>query len=314
MWQFGNRDDVMILLADKIAALGPMRGVMSASDRIVGWADDRLVRRTVWSLAVVFLLTLQMLLIFLHRPWLDEWQALQLALQSPTFADLLWNLRYEGHPPLWYLLLRTIGGVVSPYIVLPIAAGLLALVAQTVLILKSPFSRAERLLLASGCIMMFEFMTLSRGLTLGVALLIVTIALRHNRWMWIGLALLPMCDFLFGALSVVILILAWRERRLWWPGVVLWLVSSAVSAWTVRPAPDFIAALKHHGLVGDSLDFVSRSGLLLVPLQWGAHGPMWNGTLPLGLGGLMGVLFFLFASTQLRRDRLSQALFWGFRA
>jgi hypothetical protein len=46
-----------------------------------------------------------------HIHWFDKWQALLIAVQSPDIAELLENLRYEGHPPLWHLLLR---GIASP--------------------------------------------------------------------------------------------------------------------------------------------------------------------------------------------------------
>lgn len=46
----------------------------------------------------------------------------------------------------------------------------------------------------------------------------------------------------------------------------------------------------------------------------GEHGPTWNGGVPFNLGGIAGFLFVLFASTQLRHDRLARALFWGFAA
>lgn len=59
-----------------------------------------------WFAILGLLAAVQIWLVLSHRPWLDEYQALQIALQSPDFSALLENLRYEGHPPLWYLILR----------------------------------------------------------------------------------------------------------------------------------------------------------------------------------------------------------------
>ena len=40
-----------------------------------------------------------------HAMWRYEMQAWLLARDSQTLGDLFFNLRYEGHPALWHLLL-----------------------------------------------------------------------------------------------------------------------------------------------------------------------------------------------------------------
>ena len=53
--------------------------------------------------------------LYFHEPWFDEAQAYLLARDS-SFHDLLmyWT-HYEGHPPLWHLLLRGAVKVGLPY-------------------------------------------------------------------------------------------------------------------------------------------------------------------------------------------------------
>lgn len=304
----------MNALAESVATTAPVRFLCVRAARMVDALDRLLAEDKVWVSAAFLVVALQATLIFLHRPWLDEWQALQIALQSPTFGDLLANLRYEGHPPLWYLMLRASGALFGAYLALPVTAALLAFSTQALIARASPFSRGERLLIATGAFMLFEFLTLSRSLTLGVAVLVSAMALWRHRSVWVMIALLPMCDFLFGALSGILLILQWRDRRPWWPGIALWLVSGVIAAWTVIPAPDMIPALEHKGLLLSLADYLASMGLLALPLQWGEHGPSWNGGVPFGLGGFVGILFLLFAATQLRHDRMARALFWGFVA
>lgn len=274
--------------------------------------ENAMKDQSVWRVAVVTIFALQFALIFTHRPWLDEWQALQLALQSPTIDDLLINLRYEGHPPLWYVILRGFGRYCDPFLVLPIVAALIAAVVQSLILFASPFRRAERLLLSAGCCMMFEFMTISRSMTLGVAILIVAMTLWNTRWVWLAIALLPMCDFLFGVLSGVLVLMQWRDRRPSWPGMATWAVVGALAAWTVRPAPDMLQALELLGPLADVSDYLLRIGVLLVPLQWGSVGPGWNDYPPLGLGGVFGILFLIFAYHELQFDRFNRLLFFGF--
>lgn len=280
----------------------------------VAWLERALTRDRTWWMAAAAILALQFALIFKHEPWLDEWQALQLALQMPTIPDLLHNLRYEGHPPLWYLILRGIGTFADPYWVLPIAAAGFAALAQGLVLFKSPFTRAERWLIASGCFMLFEFLTLSRSMTMGVALLVAAMALWRSRWIWLVIVLLPMCDFLFGVLSGVLMLLQCRDRGAWWPGIGAWLASGALAAWTVRPAPDLLPALE---LLGFHLDFgawLNRIGLLLVPLQWESQGPEWNTLPPFPFGGIFGVGFLYFAWRQTGGDRFHRLLLGGFVA
>lgn len=299
-------------LASTIANARSVAWLCNCGDRAVERIDAALIRSIVWLVAVIALLALQLALVFGHRPWLDEWQALQLALQSATLGDLMDNMRYEGHPLLWFLYLRGLGALIPPLLVLPVAAALLAIATQAMILFACPLTRAERLLLASGCFMLIEFLTISRSLTLGVFLLVATIVLWRRRWVWLAIALLPLCDFLFGALSFILMVSRWRERRLWWPGVALWIASGLLSAWSVRPAPDMIPALESRGLVIDLANYLGSLGVLMLPLQWGKHGPTWNGALPLGLGGLFGIAFLLFAATQLRCDLMARKLFWGF--
>ena len=305
----------MSAVLNQIADWRLVRGVREAGTAAIERLEQFLALKMAWNCAAVGLLVLQTGLIFSHQPWLDEWQALQLALQSPTIAGLLENLRYEGHPPLWYLLLRGIGFWVDPFWVLPVAASLIALPAQAAILSKSPFSRAERLMISSGCFMLFEFMTISRSMTLGVALLIATMVLWRTRWVWLAIALLPLCDFLFGALSGILVLLQWRDRKgPWWPGIVLWGALGAVSAWSVRPAPDMLQALELLGPMRDLSSYMTRIGVLLLPLQWDLAGPAWNGFPPLDLGVLLGGGFFLFAWRQTRADPFQALLFWGFVA
>ncbi len=54
-------------------------------------------------LALYILLTVITMLA--HEMWFDEIQAWLIARDSHDIVDLIHNLRYEGHPALWYLLL-----------------------------------------------------------------------------------------------------------------------------------------------------------------------------------------------------------------
>ena len=159
--------------------------------------------------------------------------------------------------------------------VLPMAATLCAFIAQGIIVLASPFSRFERLLIASSQYVLFEFLTISRGTTLGVALVMLALISWRSRWLWAIMALLPMVDFLFGVLSGVFLILKWRERDMWWPGIALWFAGSAFAGWSVIPPVDMVSASQIMSTSPNLFMWFTMMGSLPFPFQ-GGIAPQWN--------------------------------------
>lgn len=293
------------------AASGTRHALLEVFDELLSRANAALANAGVWHAACALVIALQAVLIFSHRPWLDEWQALRIALQSPTLRDLMDNLRYEGHPPLWYLLLRGAAWVVPTPYVLPAVAALLAAPTQWAILTRAPFPRVLRLALALNAFMLFDDLTVSRSLTLGVACAVVAITRNKSRWRWVPIALLPFCDFLFGVISVVLVVLTVRDRRWWWPGLCAWVLSGVIALWSVIPAPDMVQALQLEGLALDLTTHLQRLGVLLIPFQTQHSGLQWNGFLPLGLGTVAGPLFVLFAWRQTRHDLVKAMLVVG---
>ena len=286
------------------------------ADRWFARIDAILSGKQAWISAITFVLVLQIALTTQHRPWLDEWQALQLAAQSPRLSDLIFGLHYEGHPPLWYLILRGLAALLpDPAYALPAAALIIAIPVQLTILLAAPFTRAERLMLALSEFMLFEYLTLSRSLTLGVAAMVAVAALwKRPRLVWLAIAILPMCDFLFGVISVLFVALRLRERRVYWPFAALWLASGLIAAWCVRPAPDIASALLPETPVIEFWQWLARMGTLGLPLQWGAVLPQWNKPPTLWLGAPALLAFFAMAWIELRKRRDFAAVFAAFVA
>lgn len=276
--------------------------------------DRLLASDRYWLAAVLLVLTVQCGLVISHIPWLDEWQALQIATGSTSAAALFENLRYEGHPPLWYWLLQAIGHFVPFAFVLKAAVLPLAVAAQAVILFKSPFSRGERVLIACGALMMAEYLTLSRSMALGVAMLVFMLAYWHHaRLPWLAIILLPMCDFLFGVFSLLAVGARWHERRIWLPGLIFWLASGLFAAWSVRPAPDSAPAL-YGGALWELIRVAENLGTAFLPLQAEDWALQWNSTLPGDAGLVAFPLFLLFGYYQLRTDKPSLLAFGAFIA
>jgi hypothetical protein len=279
--------------------------------RVLDAGDTVLARPWAWIGAIIGVLSLQTVLTMRHSAWLDEWQALQIAVQSPAMSDLFTNLRYEGHPPLWYLILRGLGAVLHDQArALPLAALVIALPLQLTILLAAPLRRIDRVMLALSEFVLFEYGTVSRSLSLGVALMIVTMALwRRRRWPWVTIALLPLCDFWFGVISILFVALRMREQRLHGPLAALWIAAAMVAAWTVRPLPDMVPAIVPPALWRSFATWMADTGTLGLPLQWHFWAPEWNNPPPLGLGGLAAAGFAALVWIELRHDRMKLAAF-----
>ena len=61
-----------------------------------------------------------------HEIWRDEMRALSIAIESPGFSQLPASLLNEGHPVLWYFLLRVCYLIFNTTYVLPILSLLFA--------------------------------------------------------------------------------------------------------------------------------------------------------------------------------------------
>lgn len=60
-----------------------------------------------WAVFLLYLLVAGFALAN-HEMWADELHSWNIAKGSKTFVDVFRNSRYEGHPPLWYIILWTI--------------------------------------------------------------------------------------------------------------------------------------------------------------------------------------------------------------
>lgn len=292
---------------------GPVSSLLAAFKRLFDCGERALAKQAVWRVAAASVLVLQVTLVLTHRAWLDEWQALQIALQSPDFGAMLQNLRYEGHPPLWYLLLRGTSAIVAPAYILAAVQVPIALALGCLVLFKLPLSRLERLLFATNFYVLIDYVAISRSLGFGVLLFMTALLFRERRWAWLAVALLPLADFLFGVLSLVCLALYAREKRLWLPGAALWLVSAAVAGYAVLPAPDVVPASLPSVWWKDAVIALSHFGSVLFPLQMRGGHLQWDGDLKVAVGAPFGMAFLLLGWRSCR-ERSSALLFAAFCA
>lgn len=300
----------MSSLTHRILRSPSFRALRITSTRFILTGDRILGRRGAWALAIVLLAALQIALIVTHRPHVDEIQSIQLTVQAPDLQTLFYWLRYEGHPPLWYLFLRGLAYWMEPLATLKVAAVVCAAATYAAILFGSPFTRTEQLLLCSSEFVLFEYLTISRSLSLGVATMFVAMALWRRRWVWLAIAVLPMCDFLFGVISLGFVAMKLRQGEVWLPGFILWTVSGLLAAWSVMPAPDMEPAIALMGPAKGLAQWVFTLGVLLVPFQ-GTVLPQWDSPPPFFIAPWGGAAFVYFAWREIGRDRLFAAILFG---
>lgn len=117
-----------------------------------------------------------------HVVWRDEVRALSLAQQGHDVMAMLTALHGEGHPAVWYLLLRGAYTLVRTPKVLPIVALLVACGALLLLVLRSPFGLPVLALLLWSRFAVFEYAVMARNYGISMLLLFVIAAVydRHR--------------------------------------------------------------------------------------------------------------------------------------
>ena len=185
------------------------------------------------------LLLLQIALIVSHSPWRDELQAFLLVRDSPGIGGLFANLRYEGHPGLWYLLLGVVEAVVRSPAALKLAQIVIALSVAALVWRRAPFAPWVKLLILAGYFPLFEYGVIARSYGLGELLLFAWLVLRRTPWGWLMLALMANVAVNFAFLSgVLVLAGLWIERRWSWRGAALWALAGLFAVLTIIPAHD----------------------------------------------------------------------------
>jgi len=105
-----------------------------------------------------------------HELWGDEIHSWNIAKGSGSFFDLLSNTRYEGHPPIWYVMLWSISKLTHDPVALQFLNLIISYAIVFIILFYSPFPIIIKALIPFGYFFIFEYSILSRNYA--VALLI----------------------------------------------------------------------------------------------------------------------------------------------
>jgi hypothetical protein len=171
-----------------------------------------------------------------HVFWLDEWSVWLTSAMHRSVGDVIHAVRYDGHPPIWYVLLHGLARVWPDPRVAKIAH--VAIASGTVYLIwrYGRFSLAEKILLPLGYFFFFEYSTITRSYAPAVMLALVGAAMFPSAGRRpIGYALLL---FLIGQWSVFGMVLATALAA----GVGIQWIEARPAGWRVAAAI-FIASI-----------------------------------------------------------------------
>lgn len=119
---------------------------------------------------------------FFHEPWFDEAQAWAIA-RSGSLKEMLFEIpHYEGHPPLWDLILLPFAKLGAPYeLSLAVVNIFFMTLAVAVLLFKSPFPKLIRCLLPFNFFLFYQYGVVSRPYCILVLAIFLAAACYKNR-------------------------------------------------------------------------------------------------------------------------------------
>lgn len=172
-----------------------MRGdqLLPLASPLVGAEPPRRLPRVLLFLAW---LALVLWLASRHVFWRDEVRAFSLALSGGDIVQMLRNLHGEGHPALWYLILRVAHDLVPSPAVLQVAGITIGVAAMAILVWRAPFRVAIVGLILFSLYGAFEFTVMARnyGMSMLVMFALAALYRRIRDSLWFGVILILLCN------------------------------------------------------------------------------------------------------------------------
>lgn len=186
-----------------------------------------------------------------HSMWRDEMNVWLVVRDSPTFAALLENIRYDrAHPGLWHLSVALLQQLSDRPMAMQVFHGLLAMGAIFLLWKYSPFGHLQKWLISFGYLPFYEHLLIARNYGLGMLLLFAICAAwpLRNRALWPLAGLLVLLAnaniYAFWIAIALTLTLAWElfrtPPRLGFDllgSSLLVLVGYGIAAYFIAPPP-----------------------------------------------------------------------------
>jgi hypothetical protein len=174
-----------------------------------------------------------------HQFWRDEVRALSLALDADSLLSVPATIHGEGHPALWYLLLRASYDIFGTKAVLPLLNLLITAAAVIIFLWRAPFSLWWKALFVLSAIAAYEYSVMARNYGSTMLLMFVYAAVYtapRRSPVWLCLILFSLAQtHVIATLLIPFYLFIWISD--WWSarksGLVpedrlLWIILAAV--------------------------------------------------------------------------------------
>ena len=244
--------------------------------------------------------------IYHHEIWLDEAHHWLLARDSVSIPDLIYNMRYDGHPALWNILLFGVSRFTHDPIGMQILNAAISIMAVFVFLKHSPFSKLEKTLFIFGYFILYEYSVISRNYSLVLFflfLVIVQLSKVKKNYLMLGilLALLSNTHLFAFIISVGIVVYVGTNLILQNNGdimhglkigFVLFLIGAILCILQINPPTNSPFLNKYDGVISFSRINLALSSFVraFIPISDFSSHHFWNSNFPLHYSQFLAAL------------------------
>lgn len=145
----------------------------------------QLWHKTTHSKKIIFVMVAFFILgligILNHAMWRDELNGWLIARDSANFSEFIDNIKYEGHPILWYGFLALLNQITHNPLAMQIFHLVIATGCAGIFLCFSPFTFLQKTLFVFGYLPLYEYLVISRNYSLGFLFVLLTCTLWNTR-------------------------------------------------------------------------------------------------------------------------------------
>lgn len=193
---------------------------------MTGTIRTELEKPLLWGLFILYLVIAGYTMMH-HELWGDEVHSWNIAKGSVAYIDLLRNIRYEGHPPLWYTILWTISKFTHDVAYVQLVHIIIASLVVFLVLFFSPFPFLTKALIPFGYFFLYEYAVLSRNYAIGLLMIfLISVIIRKtfSGKLLLYYALLLLLSnmhilgiIMAGSFHLYFLLFTWEQRSKWKP-------------------------------------------------------------------------------------------------
>ena len=151
------------------------------------------------------------IILLFHESWRDEAQAWLIA-RDLNIIDIFGQMKYEGHPVIWYLILVPFAKLGLPYIFVKIVSWLICNIAVWLILKKAPFNTFIKILFIFSMPMIYLYPSISRSyclIPLAITLVAIYFGQRHEKPIQYILSILFLANthvIMYGMVGILLLL------------------------------------------------------------------------------------------------------------